>query len=138
MEYIITEKGKGRIRYQIRKMKKEGAKHIPTIEEILQDLNEKGVKSWWGGTASYSYAPYTRNGFKLELGKHIEPDLSGVESEEVRDVVKIALRQGLKKDELLMEANMVDETSASGNAEWHYVSLIGFFGDTLRAAAELL
>ena len=138
MEYIITEKGKGRIRYQIRKMKKEGAKHIPTIEEILQDLNEKGVKSWWGGTASYSYAPYTRNGFKLELGKHIEPDLSGVESEEVRDVVKIALRQGLKKDELLMEANMVDETSASGNAEWRYVSLIGFFGDTLRAAAELL
>ena len=138
MEYIITEKGKGRIRYQIRKMKKEGAKHIPTIEEILQDLNKKGVKPWWGGTASYSYEPYTLYGFKLELGKHIEPDLSGVEDEGVRDVVRIALRRGLKKNELLMEADMVDETSASGNAEWRYVSLIGFFGDTLRAAAEFL
>lgn len=138
MEYIITKKGKGRIRYQIRKMKKEGAKHIPTIEEILQDLNEKGVKPWWGGTASYSYEPYTLYGFKLELGKHIEPDLSGVEDEGVRDVVRIALRRGLKKNDLLMEADMVDETSASGNAEWRYVSLIGFFGDTLREAAELL
>ena len=138
MEYIITEKGKGRIRYQIRKMKKEGAKHIPTIEEILQDLNEKGVKPWWGGTASYSYEPYTLYGFKLELGKHIEPDLSGVEDEGVRDVVRIALHRGLKKDDLLMEADLVDETSASGNAEWRYVSLIGFFGDTLRAAAEFL
>ena len=138
MEYIITEKGKGRIRYQIRKMKKEGAKHIPTIEEILQDLNEKGVKPWWGGTASYSYEPYTLYGFKLELGKHIEPDLSGVEDEGVRDVVRIALRRGLKKNDLLMEADLVDETSACGNAEWRYVSLIGFFGDTLRAAAELL
>lgn len=138
MEYIITEKGKGRIRYQIRKMKKEGAKHIPTIEEILQDLNEKGVKPWWGGTAAYCYGPYTLYGFKLELGKHIEPDLSGVEDEGVRDVVRIALHRGLKKDDLLMEADLVDETSASGNAEWRYVSLIGFFGDTLRAAAEFL
>lgn len=138
MKYVLTEKGKARVRYQIRKMKKEGAKHIPTIEEILQDLNEKGVKPWWGGTASYSYAPYTRNGFKLELGKHIEPELSGVESEEVRDVVKIALRQSLKKDELLMEADLVDETSACGNAEWRHMSLMGYFSDTLRAAAELM
>ena len=77
MEYIITEKGKGRIRYQIRKMKKEGAKHIPTIEEILQDLNKKGVKPWWGGTASYSYEPYTLYGFKLELTRAFEM-LSGL------------------------------------------------------------
>lgn len=138
MKYVLTEKGKARVRYQIRKMKKEGAKHIPTIEEILQDLNEKGVKPWWGGTAAYCYGPYTLYGFKLELGKHIEPDLSGVEDEGVRDVVRIALHRGLKKDDLLMEADLVDETSASGNAEWRYVSLIGFFGDTLRAAAEFL
>lgn len=138
MKYVLTEKGKARVRYQIRKMKKEGAKHIPTIEEILQDLNEKGVKPWWGGTAAYCYAPYTLYGFKLELGKHIEPDLSGVEDEGVRDVVRIALHRGLKKDDLLMEADLVDETSADGNAEWHHMSLMGYFGNELRAAAELL
>ena len=138
MNYIITEKGKRRIQYQIRKMKKEGAKHIPTMVEILQDLNEKGVKPWWGGSASYCYGPYAINGFKLELGKHIEPDFSEVDDERVCNVVKTALRSGLKKDDLLKEADLVDDTAAQGCAEWLHMSLIGFFGDTLRAAAELM
>lgn len=138
MEYIITEKGKGRIRYQIRKMKKEGAKHIPTIEEILQDLNEKGVKPWWGGTASYSYEPYTLYGFKLELGKHIEPDLSGIDNNAVREIVLIALRCGITKDGLLDEAALVEQTTEEGCAEWSHMSLMGYFGDELRAAAEFL
>ena len=138
MKYVLTEKGKARVRYQIRKMKKEGAKHIPTIEEILQDLNEKGVKPWWGGTASYSYEPYSLYGFKLELGKHIEPDLSGIDNNAVREIVLIALRCGITKDGLLDEAARVEQTPEEGCAEWSHMSLMGYFGDELRAAAEFL
>lgn len=137
MEYIITKKGKGRIRYQIRKMKNEGAEHIPTMQEIHMDLNEKGVKPWWGG-ASYYYAWDTQYGFELRLGVHIEPDLSGIDNNTVREIVLIALRCGITKDDLLEEADLVDETSEEGCAEWYHMSLMGYFGNELRAAAELL
>ena len=137
MNYIITEKGKRRIQYQIRKMKKGGAEHIPTMEEILQDLNEKGVKPWWGGTY-YKYGQNTRYGFELKLDQHVEPDLSGIEDEATCNVIKIALRNGLKKDDLLMEADLVDDTSEEGEPEWQYMILMGYFCDTLRAAAELM
>ena len=146
MVYKFTKEGKKRTDTFIRELEEkrkeflDGGKdtadetNLPTADDILSDIEFVGI-SWddpdgpcyyngWGVTDNHDS--------DLPLLLRFERDFE-IENKAVAEVVRIARQCHLTRDDLIREAELVEEYR-----EWYNMSLMGYFEDELKAAAEIV
>lgn len=140
-----TEEGKRRAENYIRELQAKRKEildagkdtadetNIPTEDDLLSDVLFTGI-SWddpdgpcyyngWGVTDNYDS--------DLPILLKLDRDFTFTDSD-LAEVVRIARRCRLTKDDLIQEAELVEDEGA-----WLHMSLLGYSAGTLMKAAEL-